>query len=133
MPISTQFTADGRGAIQTGVGVVTAQEILAEMIHQHTDPERPKGHDYVLIDFTRVTEIRARAADVPRLVLEQEIVALQAPRVAIAIAAESDAVFGMARMWEGHATALHWERAVFRSRREAVAWLDACRGPVEAI
>lgn len=131
MPVHTEFLADGRGVVQTGEGVVTAQEILADMIEQRTDPARPKGHHYVLVDFTRVTQVVARLPDIERFVCEQKGVAVQAPRVAIAIAASRDVVFGLSRMWEGLATGLPWEHGVFRTRAEAIAWLRERRGPVD--
>jgi len=131
MPVHTEFLADGRGVLQTGEGVVTAREILDDLVQQRTDPTRPKGHRYVLVDFTQVTRIVARTSDVEQFVREQRSVALHAPEVAIAIAASADVVFALSRMWEGLATGLPWERGVFRTRAEAIEWLRDRRGPVD--
>jgi hypothetical protein len=131
MPLHTCVLADGRGVVQTGEGIVTAEEILADLVALRGDSSGQANHEYVLVDFSRVTRIVARASDLERFVHAQQSVAMAAPRVAIAIAASGDVVFGLSRMWEGMAAHLSWEKAVFRTRAEAIAWLREQRGPLD--
>lgn len=122
MPFCTDYLSDGRGAVQTGEGEVTVAELLVEVAAVRDNPAAMQ-HDYVLVDFSAMTRFRASVSDLRALIQQQTGLAAHATKIAMAVVAPKDAVFGTARMWESLAYTLPWEIRVARSRAEAIAWL----------
>ena len=115
-----------RGRIYTTCsGSVMLPQVMAHFDALQRDPNRPARLD-VLLDLTAITsppeapQIRA-AAD--RVGLVEDLVF-----GACAIVADSEVMFGMARMFEAHARGHFAAVRTFRRRADAEEWLDLGSG-----
>jgi hypothetical protein len=124
MPLHTEFTADGRGVLQTVTGVISVGELIADLNGRQDDPVRIAQRRFGLIDFSGAAGLtEATAENLHRLIAEQRRMARFAPRLDLAVIAPSDLIFGVARMWEGLNDELGWSGCVVRTRAEALEWL----------
>ena len=132
MSFTTQFTPDGLGVIQVGEGVVTGAEMIAHTMEISRTAERMKAIRYGFVDLARTTRLDVTPAQV-RAIAEEgaKVAALVSSGVTVAVAASSDHVYGVARMWEFHSDGNGLETWVFRDRAAALAWLrERCPGAV---
>jgi hypothetical protein len=130
MPIDYRVDAQAGRIHVTCVGNVTPREVLAYFDKLEGDPECPARVD-ALVDLRGVTslpesrQLRAMSARIAG-----------ARRIAFglcAIAASSDVMFGIARMFAVYAEAYFEQIQVFRALAEGDAWLDrARRTPTQA-
>lgn len=126
MPLQTEFTADGRGVLQTATGEVSVGDLIRDLSGRHDDPARIAQRRFVLVDFSGVTRLAGASPEtVHRLIAEQRRTAHAAPTLDLAIIAPNDFIFGIARMWEGMTEDLGWSGCVVRTRAEALTWLRA--------
>lgn len=131
MPYTTEFTADGRGVLHVGRGLVVGAEVIAGTAAHYQDPERTRGLRYGLVDFSGVTDLRLTPADVQEIVAHDQRVAAINSRIAVAVIAPRDYMFGMARMWQMLGEATGWSTRVVATRAEADAWLAEQMGSTD--
>jgi hypothetical protein len=124
MPILTSISANGRGLIQEDTGVVTANDILNHLRQLLNAGRGFMRLDFSLVDLTGVS-IMDVSSDQWRSIasVDLQLAALN-PRLVVAVAASSDVVFGLIRMWQVFVEATGWTVEVFRSRLEAEEWLQ---------
>ncbi len=125
MPLQTEFTADGRGVLQTVTGDLSVEDLIRDLSGRQDDPARLAQRRFVLVDFSGVTRLTGATPEkVRRLIAEQRRAARFAPRLALAVIAPPDHIYGIARMWEGLTEDLGWSVCIVRTRVDAIAWLS---------
>jgi len=117
--------AEGRGNILIGSGIFTGKEYIdALKKHLEQDKEKFKKYKYSLTDLTAVTETKEwPTSDIDRSVNLCEHAAQINHDAVIAIVADKDLIFGLARMWEIMMDATNWDIMVFRTRDAAETWI----------
>ena len=120
MPVTYEIDSARRLVRTRCVGAVTVAEVLTHFDELERDPERPAQLD-VILDLTGSTTLPE--SDQLRVVAAR-VGEVQAPRFGrVAIVADRDSMFGMARMFEVFAQAHFAESRVFRQVDEAERWL----------
>lgn len=119
MSASYEIDKQRRLVISTALGTVTFADLLAHQDKLLKDPDFDPSFSQIL-DFTRVTSFDLEASDVRRLAQRN----IFSPESRRAIAAPSDAMYGLGRMFE-----ILRENAgengirVFRDLDQAVDWI----------
>jgi hypothetical protein len=121
VPVVYRIDPEQKRIITRCVGETTLREVLSHFDELEADPNTPDGAD-VLLDLSEIGSL----PNVGQIRTAAERAGMAARKVrfgAIAMVAASEAIFGMARVFETF-TELHFERsAVFRSREAAEEWL----------
>ncbi|HEX4440481.1 MAG TPA: hypothetical protein VH854_10455 [Thermoanaerobaculia bacterium] len=122
MPIAYRIDPELHRIFTSCSGNTTLHEVIAHFGELEIDPECPAGAD-VLLDLSGMTSIPNVGQ--MRTAAERAGEAARTVRFgAIAVVAASEAIFGMARVFETF-TERHFARSgVFRSREAAEKWLD---------
>ncbi len=123
MPIDIRYLDEGRGVLWKAYGHLSGKEVMETNTEVHSEPERMKSYRYVLVDLTDVESVQISNNELVRIVAQDELAARSRPQSVVAIAAPTDVMFGISRMWEAHVDQLGWDTAVFRTRREADQWI----------
>ena len=119
MPASYSIDAERELVISRIWGAPTDDEILAHGRRLRDDPDfRPDFRQ--LLDMTGLEEIRISSQKVRQASRDQFFV----PGVRRALVAQTDAAFGMARMYALASEAEGQNIEVFREFTAATAWLD---------
>ena len=122
MPVTYRIDPERRRILTHCEGNTTLREVLSHFDELEADPTCPRGAD-VLLDLTAMTSL----PNVGQIRTAADRAANAARRVkfgSCAIVVGSEAIFGMARVFETF-TEPHFARSrVFRSREAADAWLD---------
>ena len=125
MPVSYRIDRELGRIVTHCSGPTTLKEVLAHFDELELDPDCPPGLD-VLLDLSEQTSL----PNVGQIRTAAERAGDASRRVgfgACAIVVGSEALFGMARVFETF-TEQHFTRtAVFRSREAAEAWLDGSK------
>jgi len=114
----------GRGILRVWTGVITADEVIRATADYYAH-ENWKKIDYVIADFSGVTQVIGASDSVRDLVKADERISSLIPELAIAVVAPSDLLFGLSRMWEMLNQRIGWKLCVFRTRPEAEAWIKS--------
>ena|ERR1700733_4351115 len=122
MPYTDEQVDEGRGILRLWTGAVAAGDVIAANADLVTREDWTKL-EYLIADFVGATEIEVATEDVRQIAIAEARLATVIPHLLIAVVAPTDYVFGIARMWEVFAEQTGWARRVFRSRREAEAWV----------
>jgi len=126
LPIGIKDTDGGLGNHIVGSGHITGKEYLAAMrAHLTQDATSFSRYRYSLIDFKDVAEIQVSNAEIEEVVHLCWEAAEANPNPLVAIIAESDVLFGLARMYEALISGTDWEVMVFRATQEAEDWIHA--------
>ena len=126
MPVTYEIDRDRRLVRTRCAGAVTMAEVLGHFDELERDPARPERLD-VLLDLTGSTTLPG--SDQLRTVAAR-ISAVRTPRFGrMAIVADRDSMFGMARMFGVFAEAYFTASKVFRDLPEAERWLSEPPGP----
>lgn len=122
MPITVELREDG-GILVTGSGRVTGAELIEVEKQMYKTEAATKNIAYRLCDFTKLENLDI-SADEMRIVarLDSEASALN-PKMLIAVAGDSDVVYGMARMWQAYVDENGDRNQVFRTMESATQWL----------
>jgi hypothetical protein len=122
MPVVYRIDSELNRIVTQCVGETTLREVLSHFDELEMDPGCPDGAD-VLLDLSEITSL-PNVGQI-RTAAERAGIAARSVRFgAIAIVAASEAIFGMARVFETF-TERHFARSgVFRSREAAERWLD---------
>jgi hypothetical protein len=120
---SSTFMERWRGLFLLGTGVVTASEIHETKAALLKEEEVVRKIDFAIIDFRDARALRLNADQVRELARIDCLLAKVNSRAVVAIIAPEDSVLGVARLWQALADCTNWSTAIFRSRKEACAWL----------
>ena len=122
MPVEIKYIDGGDGIELIGKGVVTGEEIY-KANHTIYSGDILIKQKYRLIDLVNIEGFDATHDDTVRLA-DQDIKASRAnPNIRIAVVADDDLAFGLARLWEGYVSESGLETMVFRDKGEARKWL----------
>jgi NAD-dependent oxidoreductase involved in siderophore biosynthesis len=135
-----KFTEDGKGIVFQGSGRLTEQELVMARTALQSDAEAMRRVAFAVVDLEKVTELRLDHEGVRRLVHIDEQLAQLAASMTVAIAAPSDHLFGIARMWQTMAEQTGWPIRIVRSHSEAQRWIaqtlargaQGCDAPTKA-
>ena len=122
MPVTYRIDPEHKRILTRCAGNTTLAEVLAHFDELELDANCPPGAD-VLLDLTGMTNL----PNVGQIRTAADRAADAARRVrfgSIAIVVHSDALFGMARVFEAFTDRYFARTSVFRSREAAEAWLD---------
>lgn len=123
MPIDVSYTDEGSGAVLVCEGVVTGHELIATLKDVFSRDLVAQPYLYKLFDCNGMKGIDVTFQDIKDAAQLGVAASRDMPNFVAAIYANSDAAFGLARMWEAYVQQTGWKTHVFRSRHEAVAWL----------
>lgn len=125
MPYLTEYVDGNKGVLKTGVGVLTAGDVITSAIREGENPARSRQVQYGLIDLTQVTDMKVTGEQVRQVVEANRKTSSYTPpgQVRIATIAPNPLTYGMSRMWQMLADDLNWKIQIFRSRPAAIAWL----------
>lgn len=113
--VEYRFEAERKLLVVTVSGTVTDEDFQDDKF-----PDLPEG-TLELLDLTRAEAARISNAEIRRLA---EVDKKRPDRVArMAILADRDVGFGLARMYQTLTSGMQTVVEVFRSREEALAWL----------
>lgn len=121
MPVTVEELDDGRGVRFHAFGELTDAEFLTT-VEAHLRAEDVGKYRYNLSDFTAVETVKLSSRAIFRSAELGRDSAVRRDLV-MAVVADRDFLFGLARMWQAFARSTGWETGVFRSRTEAATWL----------
>jgi len=130
MPVELEYIDDGAGVLWTGKGVVTGRELYAANAEIYSD-QHVYAQRYQIVDLTNAERFDVSADDVRELAVQDREGAAKNPNIVVAIAGESDLVFGLARLWEAHVHKSPLQTRVFRTVDEARQWVDTALNEAE--
>jgi hypothetical protein len=125
MPVRYHIDAENTLVETTCTGEVSLAEVLEHFDILQQDPARP-AHTDVLLRFAGLT----RTPDTPQLRTVADRIGWR-PGFGFrfcAIVADNDFLFGIGKMFAGHAGGHFADVGVFRDREEALGWLRERRG-----
>ena len=106
-------------------GVLVGKDFFGVNERMITSPDLLRSLKYVLVDLERVESIGLTMPEIQRVARQDKrMVALLPDTITLAIAAPRDILYGIARMWEAFAAGTGWEVMVFRTKTDAVSWIQ---------
>lgn len=123
MPVEVSYRDDG-GVVLTGQGRLSGEELIEINNAIYASDERIRAISYQLCDFTSVNDFGVTSAEVQYLVVQDSEASKINPGMLIAVVAEQDVAYGMARIWASYNDDPSLGKAVFRELAEAEAWLE---------
>jgi len=91
--------------------------------HLTQDEEKFKKYRYSLSDYTATTEFDVSNESVELIAKYCQKASIVNPEAVVAIVANQDLIYGLARMWEMLSYKTEWEKMVLRNREDAEAWI----------
>ena len=124
MPIQLEFVHDGLGVIYRCRGTLGLQHFSVANDQLLAAPERMRKLKYALIDAVSVEPTIFSPSEMESIVLQdRQIASYAAPGLLVALVAERNVVFALARMWEVFIEGIGWETKIFPSIAEAQDWV----------
>ncbi len=123
MSIEISPTADGIGVLYTSSGVLTGEELIAADARIREAVRHNPRICYLLVDHSEVSEERIDPASIRGLSEGTRETLGLIPDGIVAIAAPTEALFGLSRMWQILADQPKLVARVMRTRGEAISWL----------
>lgn len=124
MPVVLQDIADGNGAIFHCSGHVTGEELIQSKFGLDKQQDRLRKWRFAIVDHTECAHADYSLSDIQRLTeVDRRLASFVPPGFLIAVISPDDFVFGVSRMWQSLADALHWEILVARRRDVAENWI----------
>ena len=120
MPIQSQIDIHRRLVTNTGEGLLTGAEILAEQLVLLAHPEFDRRLNQ-LMDLTHVTGVAISSEEI-RLMAERSLFAPESRRAYVVIDALQ---YGLLRMFNAYTHGNSGELQIFATRRDAERWLGA--------
>ena len=127
MPISVKYLDRGLGFIFMGEGLVTGDDIINANKIIFASKDRMIKYKYGLIDYSNIRQFNVSSSEIAIIASQDKKASQYIPVGVLAVAAQKDLEFGLARMWEMivENSGIQWETMVFRSRKDAEAWIKA--------
>jgi hypothetical protein len=131
MPTAIEFSAERRGVVFHGSGVLTGQEIIDAKEGLAADEARVRPLTFALVLLVDVTAFHITVDELRIAAIIDRRLAELMPHAAVAIVAPRDHEYGIARMWEAIVEVPGWTTYVFREREKAETWLRSVVAPPE--
>lgn len=112
------------GVVLRAEGSLTSDELIQarDMLLHNVDQLATLG--FLLFDLRDAMLAELTTSDLLDLArVDQALARYTPPGMAVAIVAQRDLEYGLARMWEAFVAGKGWETMVFRSRKEAEHWI----------
>jgi hypothetical protein len=123
MPIQLEFVHDGLGVIYRCEGTLGLQHFSVTNDRLLASPDRIRKLKYILVDAASMEPQFFSPSEMDGIVLQdRQIASYAVPGLLVALVAERDVVFALARMWEAFIEGIGWETKIFRSLAEAQEW-----------
>jgi hypothetical protein len=124
MPIQLEFSHDGVGVIYRCEGRLGLQHFSVANDQLLASPKRIRKLKYALIDAVSMEPTIFSPSEMDRIVLQdRQIASYAVPGLLVALVAERNVVFALARMWEVFIEGIGWETKIFPSLAEAQDWV----------
>ena len=124
MPIQLEFLHEGLGVIYRCEGALGLQHFVVANDRLLASPERIRKLKYVLADTASMEPTIVSPSEMDSIVLQdRQIASYAAPGLLVAVVAERNVVFALARMWEAFIEGIGWETKIFPSIIEAQEWV----------
>ena len=124
MPIQLEFLHEGLGVIYRCEGALGLQHFAVANDRLLASPERMRKLKYVLADTASMEPTIVSPSEMDSIVLQdRQIASYAAPGLLVAVVAERNVVFALARMWEAFIEGIGWETKIFPSITEAQDWV----------
>ena len=124
MSIRVSSTADGIGVVFTSYGVLTGQDLLEATERLRALIEANPACRYLLIDHSAIAEENVDTESLKAIAEQTEDNLRTIPEGLVAIAAPSDVLFGLSRLWAMRAEHPKLVTEVTRTKETAIAWLE---------
>jgi hypothetical protein len=124
MPIQLEFSHEGFGVIYRCEGTLGPQHFSVANDQLLASPDRIRKLKYVLADTASMEPTIFSPSEMDGIVLQdRQIASYAAPGLLVAVVAERNVVFALARMWEAFIEGIGWETKIFPSITEAQDWV----------
>jgi hypothetical protein len=124
MPIQLEFSHDGLGVIYRCEGTLGLQDFSVANDQLLASPERIRKLKYAVVDAVSMEPTFFSASEMDSIVLQdRQIASYAVPGLLVALVAERNVVFALARMWEAFIEGIGWETKIFPSITEAQDWV----------
>jgi hypothetical protein len=124
MPIQLEFLHEGLGVIYRCEGALGLQHFSVANDQLLASPERIRKLKYALIDAVSMEPTFFSPSEMDGIVLQDcQIASYAVPGLLVALVAEQDVVFALARMWEAFIEGIGWETKIFPSIAPAQDWV----------
>ena len=124
MPIQLEFLHEGLGVIYRCEGALGLQHFSDANSRLLSSPDKIRKLNYVLVDAASMEPTFFSTSEMDGIVLQDcQIASYAVPGLLVALVAEQDVVFALARMWEAFIEGIGWETKIFPSITEAQEWV----------
>jgi len=124
MPIQLEFVHDGLGVIYRCEGTLGLQHFSVANDQLLAAPDRIRKLKYAVIDAALMEPTFFSPSEMDGIVLlDLQIASYAVPGFLVALVAERNVVFALARMWEAFIEGIGWETKIFPSLAEAQDWV----------
>ena len=124
MPIQLEFVHDGLGVIYRCKGTLGLQHFSVANDQLLAVPDRIRKLKYAVIDAALMEPTFFSPSEMDGIVLQDlQIASYAVPGLLVALVAERNVVFALARMWEAFIEGIGWETKIFPSLAEAQDWV----------
>jgi DNA topoisomerase VI subunit B len=124
MSVQLEFVQEGLGVIFRCREEVSVQQFVdanQQLIAAITSKKKLK---YALIDLVGMFPMYVAPSEMEKIVQQDRQMAAMLPDgVIVALVAEQNVAYGLARMWEAFVAGINWETQSFRGEDEARAWI----------
>jgi hypothetical protein len=124
MPIQLEFSHEGFGVIYRCEGTLGPQHFSVANDQLLASPDRIQKLKYAVVDAASMEPTIFSPSEMDAIVLQdRQIASYAAPGLLVAVVAERNVVFALARMWEAFIEGIGWETNIFPSITEAQDWV----------
>jgi hypothetical protein len=124
MPIQLEFLHEGLGVIFRCVGNLGLQHFSVANDRLLASPDRIRKLKYAIVDADLMEPQFFSPSEMDGIVLQdRQIASYAVPGLLVALVAEQNVVFALARMWEAFIEGIGWETKIFPSMAEAQEWV----------
>ena len=124
MPIQLEFVHDGLGVIYRCEGTLGLQHFSVANDQLLAAPDRIRKLKYAVIDAALMEPTFFSPSEMDGIVLQDlRIASYAVPGLLVALVAERNVVFALARMWEAFIEGIGWETKILPSIAPAQDWV----------
>jgi hypothetical protein len=124
MSVQLEFVQEGLGVIFRCRGEVNVQQFVDANRQLMATNAEIKKLKFAIGDLIGMDPMYVAPSEMEKIVQQNhQIAALLPEGVIVALLAEQNVVYGLARMWEAFVAGINWETQSFRAEDEARAWL----------
>ena len=124
MPIEVRDLDEGLGIFVLGTGSVSDEEYInAHKSYLTQDNDKLKKYRYSLSDYAGVTQANTSTQAITTIANLCKKASRVNPNAVVAVVANKDLIYGLARMSQTLMDETGWEHEVFRNREDAESWI----------